>query len=56
MHLVEESRAHLRQVDPTYSDPMGELPERPRTSARPRIDNDPGEFHDAELDDDLLPE
>ena len=42
-------------TDASYSDPLGELPERPKTAARQRQEED-DEFHDAELGDDLLPE
>ena len=44
-----------RPVDSTYVDPIGDLPERPRTAARtkPAEDHD---FDDAELGDDLLPQ
>lgn len=43
-----------RQADPTYNDPLGQLPERPRTSANPKPLEDG--FDDMELDDDMLPE
>ena len=46
----------LRQeLDPSYSDPLGPMPERPRTSGvvRPGLED---EFADEEIGDDLLPE
>ena len=39
-------------TDASYSDPLGEIPGRPKTAAK----EDNSDFHDAELDDDLLPE
>ena len=42
-------------TDANYNDPLGELPERPKTATRPKQEED-DEFHDAELGDDLLPE
>ena len=41
--------------DASYLDPLGELPERPKTAARQRPAEDDG-FQDADLGDDLLPE
>ena len=51
----EEYRPSEKEVDSTYSDPLGPAPERPRTSAgnRGRDDND---FDDDVIGDDLLPE
>ena len=40
-------------IDPTYSDPLGEMPQRPKTSSRPRQTD--VDFDDVELGDDLLP-
>ena len=42
-------------TDASYTDPLGDLPERPKTAARQRP-ADEDEFKDAELGDDLLPE
>ena len=44
-----------KEVDPSYSDPLGPMPERPKTSAatRPGVEDD---FADEEIGDDLLPE
>ena len=42
-------------TDASYTDPLGDLPERPKTAARQRPADD-DEFMDAELGDDLLPE
>ncbi|CAG0895541.1 unnamed protein product [Cyprideis torosa] len=42
-----------KDVDASYSDPIGPLTERPKTSSRPRKDDD--DFGDEELGDDLLP-
>ena len=44
----------LTMTDPTYSDPLGDLPQRPKTSSRPRQGDDV-DFNDVELGDDLLP-
>lgn len=44
-----------KAVDATYSDPIGELPPRPRTAARTKVVDD-DDFGDEELGDDLLPE
>ncbi|XP_062370639.1 intraflagellar transport protein 88 homolog isoform X4 [Cinclus cinclus] len=41
-------------VDASYADPLGPQPERPRTAARKRTDED--DFADEELGEDLLPE
>lgn len=51
----EEFRPNAREVDSTYTDPLGPAPERPRTSAGNRGGND-DEFADEEIGDDLLPE
>lgn len=55
--IVEErySRKSGRELDASYSDPLGPAVERPRTSAGPRQIAD-DEFGDDELGDDLLPE
>ena len=47
----------IREIDTSYSDPLGPAPERPRTSAGNRggIGND-DDFADEEIGDDLLPE
>ena len=42
-------------VDTTYSDPLGPQMERPKTAAK-RRDEQPDDFADEELGDDLLPE
>ena len=42
-------------TDASYTDPLGDLPDRPKTAARQRP-ADEDEFKDAELGDDLLPE
>ena len=44
-----------RPVDSSYADPIGDLPERPRTAARTKPVED-HDFDDAELGDDLLPQ
>ena len=44
----------LTMTDPTYSDPLGDIPQRPKTSSRPRQGDDV-DFDDVELGDDLLP-
>jgi hypothetical protein len=43
-----------RKADPTYSDPLGQVPDRPKTSAQVKPPEDI--FDDVELDDELLPE
>jgi intraflagellar transport protein 88 len=52
----EEYRPREREVDSTYSDPLGPAPERPRTSAGARGGNNDDDFADEEIGDDLLPE
>ncbi len=42
-------------ADASYVDPLGELPERPKTAAR-RTDAADDDFADVELGNDLLPE
>ena len=42
-------------TDHCYVDPLGELPERPKTAARQKP-SDEDEFNDTELGEDLLPE
>ena len=42
-------------TDHSYVDPLGELPERPKTAARQKPP-DEDEFNDTELGEDLLPE
>ena len=44
-----------KEVDGSYSDPLGPLPDRPRTSVGPRNNADE-DFADEEIGDDLLPE
>ena len=41
--------------DASYTDPLGELPPRPKTAAKQRKDDDE-DFGDEELGDDMLPE
>ena len=41
-------------INSAYSDPLGPLPQRPRTSAGNRQQDD--DFADEEIGDDLLPE
>ena len=57
--LLEEDEEYqpsvVRDIDTSYSDPLGPAPERPRTSAGRGIIND-DEFADEEIGDDLLPE
>ena len=45
----------LQHADANYNDPLGEMPERPKTATRLK-QQDENDFHDAELGDDLLPE
>ncbi len=52
---MESYRPNAREVDSSYSDPLGPAPERPRTSAGNRGGND-DDFADEEIGDDLLPE
>ncbi len=51
----EDSEDVPKEVDSNYSDPLGPMPERPKTSAGTRI-NPEDEFADEEIGDDLLPE
>jgi intraflagellar transport protein 88 len=44
-----------KEIDTSYADPLGPMPERPRTSAGVRGGRDE-EFEDEEIGDDLLPE
>ncbi|XP_027740280.1 intraflagellar transport protein 88 homolog isoform X1 [Empidonax traillii] len=48
-----ESRSS-KEIDASYTDPLGPQAERPRTAARKRTEED--DFADEELGDDLLPE
>ena len=45
-----------RHVDESYADPLGNLPERPRTSARGQPPSNENEFIDDDELGDLLPE
>lgn len=55
--IIGESSAGIRRTaDASYSDPLGQLPERPKTSARARPLGTEDDFDDADLNDDLLPE
>ena len=45
-----------KEVDTSYSDPLGPAPDRPRTSAAHGRGNLDDEFADEEIGDDLLPE
>ena len=49
------SSAKRREIDANYLDPLGDLPERPKTSVRSQKQED-NDFNDVELGDDLLPE
>ena len=44
-----------KEIDTNYSDPLGPMPERPKTSGG-RGHNLDDEFADEEIGDDLLPE
>jgi len=52
----EEYRPSVKEIDSTYSDPLGPAPERPRTSAGDRTKDHEDYFADEEIGDDLLPE
>ena len=52
----QEFKPKEKDIDSTYSDPLGPAPERPRTSAGNRLKNNEDEFDDEEIGDDLLPE
>ncbi|XP_015498103.1 intraflagellar transport protein 88 homolog isoform X2 [Parus major] len=43
-----------KEIDASYADPLGPQPERPKTAARKRTEED--DFADEELGEDLLPE
>ena len=45
-----------KELDISYSDPLGPAPDRPRTSAAHGRGNLDDEFADEEIGDDLLPE
>ena len=51
----EDYQPHRKEIDSSYSDPLGPAPERPRTSAG-RGQRDDDDFADEEIGDDLLPE
>lgn len=51
----DTSSARKKVIDASYSDPIGDLPPRPRTAARTKMVDD-DDFGDEELGDDLLPE
>ena len=56
--LDEEEGEYLpasKEVDGSYTDPLGPLPDRPRTSVGVR-NNQEDDFADEEIGDDLLPE
>ena len=44
------------EIDPSYSDPIGPAPERPRTSLNSRAKEQDDDFGDEDIGDDLLPE
>ena len=50
-----EYQPATREVDSSYTDPLGPLPDRPRTSAATRNYQE-DDFADEEIGDDLLPE
>ena len=52
----QEFKPKEKDIDSSYSDPLGPAPERPRTSAGNRLKNNEDEFDDEEIGDDLLPE
>ena len=52
----EAYRPRAKEVDSSYADPLGPMPERPKTSAGPRQAANEDEFADEEIGDDLLPE
>lgn len=54
-HTHNHTHPHPPHTDASYTDPLGDLPDRPKTAARQRP-ADEDEFKDAELGDDLLPE
>ena len=52
---AENYQPASKEVDGSYSDPLGPLPDRPRTSVGPRNITEE-DFADEEIGDDLLPE
>lgn len=46
--------SNSKEIDASYTDPLGPQPERPKTAARKRTEED--DFADEELGEDLLPE
>ena len=51
----EEYAPASKEIDSSYSDPLGPMPDRPKTSVGGRGNLD-DEFADEEIGDDLLPE
>ena len=50
-------RPGVKEIDSSYADPLGPMPERPKTSKNARGGaNFEDEFADEEIGDDLLPE
>lgn len=46
--------AVIRIIDASYTDPLGDLPPRPKTASKRQQEED--DFQDAEVGDDLLPD
>ena len=51
-----EYQPGVKEIDSSYSDPLGPPPDRPKTSVGGRQGNLDDEFADEEIGDDLLPE
>ena len=51
-----EYQPGIKEIDSSYSDPLGPMPDRPKTSVGGRQGNLDDEFADEEIGDDLLPE
>ena len=45
-----------KEIDTTYSDPLGPMPQRPKTAAGNKGGINEDEFADEDIGDDLLPE
>eukprot|EP01137_Pigoraptor_chileana_P011552 Opistho-2@62617 len=52
--VVSDQREYSRPVDASYSDPLGDMPSRPKTATAKRRSED--DFDNEEIGDDLLPD
>eukprot|EP01135_Chromosphaera_perkinsii_P000153 Nk52_evm49s32 gene=Nk52_evmTU49s32 len=54
INLHGEYKPAQKKVDASYSDPIGDIPQRPKTAMRKQVDDE--DWGDEELGDDLLPQ